>query len=99
MTDGFSPENTERHGAPGEIRTPDLLLRRQSLYPAELRARRLALIKVNTDFKGAEGGTSCTAEATQNTDVSTFLYLPMRTLSGTTCFWATTGFGRDVNIL
>src|SRR5438445_12665397 len=26
-------------GAPGEIRTPDLLLRRQSLYPAELRAR------------------------------------------------------------
>ena len=25
-------------GAPGEIRTPDLLLRRQSLYPAELRA-------------------------------------------------------------
>src|ERR1700758_149078 len=28
-----------RNGAPGEIRTPDLLLRRQSLYPAELRAR------------------------------------------------------------
>ena len=27
------------YGAPGEIRTPDLLLRRQSLYPAELRAR------------------------------------------------------------
>ena len=26
-------------GAPGEIRTPDLLLRRQSLYPSELRAR------------------------------------------------------------
>src|SRR5947209_19568795 len=25
-------------GAPGEIRTPDLLLRRQSLYPTELRA-------------------------------------------------------------
>src|ERR1700677_902218 len=24
------------HGAPGEIRTPDLLLRRQSLYPSEL---------------------------------------------------------------
>jgi hypothetical protein len=30
-------------GAPGEIRTPDLLLRRQSLYPAELRARTLIL--------------------------------------------------------
>ena len=27
-----------RTGAPGEIRTPDLLLRRQPLYPAELRA-------------------------------------------------------------
>jgi hypothetical protein len=26
-------------GAPGEIRTPDPLLRRQMLYPAELRAR------------------------------------------------------------
>jgi hypothetical protein len=26
------------NGAPGEIRTPDLLLRRQPLYPAELRA-------------------------------------------------------------
>ena len=29
----------EKNGAPGEIRTPDLLLRRQPLYPAELRAR------------------------------------------------------------
>jgi hypothetical protein len=28
----------EENGAPGEIRTPDLLLRRQSLYPSELRA-------------------------------------------------------------
>src|ERR1700722_20338655 len=27
-----------KSGAPGEIRTPDLLLRRQSLYPSELRA-------------------------------------------------------------
>ena len=26
------------YGAPGEIRTPDLLIRSQSLYPAELRA-------------------------------------------------------------
>ena len=32
-----------KSGAPGEIRTPDLLLRRQSLYPAELRARSLIL--------------------------------------------------------
>jgi adenylate cyclase class 2 len=28
-------------GAPGETRTPDLLVRSQSLYPAELRARRI----------------------------------------------------------
>ena len=29
-------------GAPGEIRTPDLLIRSQALYPAELRAHRQA---------------------------------------------------------
>jgi hypothetical protein len=28
-----------RNGAPGEIRTPDPLVRSQMLYPAELRAR------------------------------------------------------------
>src|ERR1700722_5580336 len=35
-------------GAPGEIRTPDLTLRRRSLYPAELRARfsRIAQVAV-----------------------------------------------------
>jgi hypothetical protein len=27
------------YGAPGEIRTPGLFLRREALYPAELRAR------------------------------------------------------------
>jgi hypothetical protein len=31
-----------RNGAPGEIRTPDPLLRRQTLYPTELRARTYA---------------------------------------------------------
>jgi hypothetical protein len=31
-------KNCKRCGAPGEIRTPGLLLRRQPLYPAELRA-------------------------------------------------------------
>src|SRR5438132_4610521 len=30
---------TSKSGAPGEIRTPDLLVRSQTLYPAELRAR------------------------------------------------------------
>ena len=29
----------KRNGAPGEIRTPDLLVRSQALYPTELRAR------------------------------------------------------------
>jgi hypothetical protein len=29
----------QEDGAPGEIRTPDLLVRSQTLYPTELRAR------------------------------------------------------------
>jgi hypothetical protein len=32
-----------KDGAPGEVRTPDLTLRRRSLYPAELRARNLRI--------------------------------------------------------
>ena len=35
---GFQAKDLGMNGAPGEIRTPDLLLRRQSLYPSELRA-------------------------------------------------------------
>jgi hypothetical protein len=31
--------NLGKVGAPGEIRTPDLLVRSQALYPTELRAR------------------------------------------------------------
>ena len=47
--DPFLPTRSERmgvfmgptrSGAPGEIRTPGLLVRSQTLYPAELRARR-----------------------------------------------------------
>ena len=34
-------------GAPGEIRTPDLLVRSQALYPTELRAR--------ASFESADG--------------------------------------------
>jgi hypothetical protein len=34
----------EKSGAPGEIRTPGLLLRRQPLYPAELRAHATWLV-------------------------------------------------------
>src|SRR5271170_5029071 len=32
--------NSQNYGAPGEIRTPDLLVRSQALYPTELRARK-----------------------------------------------------------
>ncbi len=35
---GFRP-NPQNHGAPGETRTPNLLVRSQTLYPIELRAR------------------------------------------------------------
>lgn len=31
------------NGAPGEIRTPDLLVRSQTLYPTELRAHFLSI--------------------------------------------------------
>jgi hypothetical protein len=40
------------YGAPGEIRTPDLMLRRHSLYPAELRARTLIRIPYFDDSEG-----------------------------------------------
>ena len=32
-------------GAPGEIRTPDLLIRSQTLYPTELRAQKGVNVK------------------------------------------------------
>jgi hypothetical protein len=56
-----------RAGAPGEIRTPDLLVRSQALYPTELRARRfdkkvgrrdrfpnkIIVLRTGTKFRGA----------------------------------------------
>jgi hypothetical protein len=39
-------EDPEETGAPGEIRTPDPLVRSQMLYPAELRAREAILPKI-----------------------------------------------------
>ena len=36
--------NEEESGAPGGIRTPDLLVRSQTLYPAELQARRQKIL-------------------------------------------------------
>jgi hypothetical protein len=39
-------ERKEVSGAPGEIRTPDPLVRSQMLYPAELRAREAILPKI-----------------------------------------------------
>src|SRR5271154_4663457 len=38
-------EQEQKNGAPGEIRTPDPLVRSQMLYPAELRARAAILPK------------------------------------------------------
>ena len=35
----------EMHGAPGESRTPDLLVRSQTLYPTELRAHTGSLLR------------------------------------------------------
>ena|GEM_PF-6086465 len=37
-------QDTRVGGAPGEIRTPDLLVRSQTLYPTELQARQLVPI-------------------------------------------------------
>ena len=38
------------YGAPGTIRTYDRLIRSQVLYPAELRARRVAIILLTLSF-------------------------------------------------
>ena len=38
-TSGWNPEVLDITGAPEGIRIPDLLIRSQTLYPAELRAR------------------------------------------------------------
>src|ERR1700675_4632534 len=54
----------EKNGAPGEIRTPDLLLRRQPLYPAELRAR-----TVFTVYMG-QGNSFNVALSASRTDVA-----------------------------
>ena len=47
-------------GAPGEIRTPDLLIRSQSLYPAELRAHTTRLqVEAGeplSEYQGQSGG-------------------------------------------
>src|ERR1700743_3108506 len=42
-------------GAPGEIRTPDLTLRRRSLYPAELRARKSRIQQVPSGTPASNG--------------------------------------------
>ena len=43
-------------GAPGEIRTPDLLVRSQALYPTELRARRRGKRSWGLAFAAASPG-------------------------------------------
>ena len=46
------------YGAPGEIRTPDPLVRSQILYPTELRAREAGTIGAQAGSVNA-GGVSC----------------------------------------
>ncbi len=43
-------ENRRFYGAPGRIRTSDLLVRSQALYPAELRAH-IALLQLNKNTR------------------------------------------------
>src|ERR1035438_832626 len=43
-------------GAPGEIRTPDLTLRRRSLYPAELRARSTSISHFGSRARSTDRG-------------------------------------------
>src|ERR1043165_6308057 len=55
----------ERSGTPGPIRTADLLLRRQTLYPAELRAhmrRNRSLIVPRCGPRGALRGRMLSAD-------------------------------------
>ena len=42
-------------GAPGEIRTPGLLIRSQTLYPAELRARKSHFEAIRASSANAPG--------------------------------------------
>ncbi len=39
MLDNQAIDNNKKIGAPGEIRTPDLVVRSHALYPTELRAQ------------------------------------------------------------
>jgi hypothetical protein len=62
----------QKSGAPGEIRTPDLLLRRQSLYPTELRAHGTPSVyideyrSINVTACHGEAGEKVPDEARQN---------------------------------
>ena len=48
---GFRDKNTAKEcGAPEEIRTPNLLIRSQMLYPVELRALYLGELVLGKDF-------------------------------------------------
>ena len=53
IAETIATENKRReNGAPGESRTPDLLVRSQTLYPAELRARSGAnAVKIDYDTR------------------------------------------------
>src|SRR5215472_91078 len=54
-------------GTPGEIRTPDPLLRRQVLYPAELRAHDSKAVTFGASFRKVQSRTSYIRHTTSTT--------------------------------
>jgi hypothetical protein len=57
------------NGAPGEIRTPDLLVRSQTLYPTELQARYPYCSDLKRAWEGSPGshGSRCDEQASRQT--------------------------------
>src|ERR1700731_315349 len=72
----------EKNGAPGEIRTPDLLLRRQPLYPAELRARTVSTVYMG---KGNSFNVACSVIRNKAEDHRRRIKRPSQTSSRQYC--------------
>ena len=55
-----SKASQTKYGAPGEIRTPDLMVRSHALYPTELRALSFAILprdaRTDAESNGGERG-------------------------------------------
>jgi hypothetical protein len=56
----------EKSGAPGGIRTPDLLVRSQTLYPAELRAHSFVIVTQPIIFSANRASPSRTRKSPTN---------------------------------